>query len=472
MFENEDKYLSQLDEHQYQHRIINLSSKFRWFVYFLFLISNILFSLDHGSIPASTQELRQYTTKDQIIGLFGSLVYVGNIFGSMLFFSLINTINRKVLLIVSLAGTALCLFTFVLYDNIVFMSFNRIFVGIFQAYITIYLPVWTNQFGNVPQKSLMIAFVQLASPIGIFLGYLTANISIQYNFMGGWMFAFIFQAILIALLTILFLFIPKIYFDKDLHCHTDIEGNDSFLIDQTRVRQFSQFGNYSLFDVFSLLMQKKIFLFSILGYASLCYVITGTQYWISDYMLNILNITSAKKRLFFFTVVCFTSPTLGVLIGGFLSDYLGGYEKKETSILCLILGISASIFAFVIPFMSNIIYIIIYLWLVLFFGGGIVPPLTGIIITSVPKELAASGNSITNFGANLLGYLPAPYIYGVLSDIFKDKGQIGMTFTLWYSIIGVLFFALGMHHRLTAEDSKEKIIKINNEATEQLLHMY
>lgn len=468
MNKNESKYLSQFEQ---QHRSINLSSKFRWFVYLLFLTSNILISLDHGSIPASTQELRQYTSKDQIIGLFGSLVYVGNLFGSMLFFSLINKINRKVLLIISLTGTALCLFTFVLYANIAFMFFNRIFVGVFQAYITIYLPVWTNQFGNVPQRSLMIAFVQLASPIGIFIGYLTANISIQYNFMGGWMFAFIFQAILIALLTIVFLFIPKIYFDKDLHCHTDIEGNDIFLKEQTRISEFTQFGNYSLCDVFSLLMQKKIFLFSILGYASLCYVITGTQYWISDYMLNILNITSAKKRLFCFTIVCFTSPTLGVLIGGFLSDYLGGYEKKESSMLCFILGISASIFAFVIPLMSNLIYIIVYLWLVLFFGGGIVPPLTGIIITSVPKELAASGNSITNFIANLFGYLPAPYVYGVLSDIFKDKGQIGMTFTLWYSFIGLLFFGLGMHYRLAAEDPKERIIHNNIEATEELLHL-
>ena len=64
-------------------------SKTRIIVYILFLISNILISMDHGSIPASTLELRSLTPRDQTIGLFGSLVYVGNIIGSLIFFTLI-----------------------------------------------------------------------------------------------------------------------------------------------------------------------------------------------------------------------------------------------------------------------------------------------------------------------------------------------------------------------------------------------
>ena len=62
---------------------IELSMKTRMIVYALFLISNILNSMDHGSIPASTLQLRQLTSHDQSIGLFGSLVYVGNIIGSL-----------------------------------------------------------------------------------------------------------------------------------------------------------------------------------------------------------------------------------------------------------------------------------------------------------------------------------------------------------------------------------------------------
>ena len=96
-----------------QDNIKQLSPKSRNIVFILYLISNILISMDHGSIPASINELRQITSYDQSIGLFGSLVYFGNIIGSMIFFSYINTFNRKILLLISLLGNSVCLFTFV-----------------------------------------------------------------------------------------------------------------------------------------------------------------------------------------------------------------------------------------------------------------------------------------------------------------------------------------------------------------------
>ena len=72
-----------------------LSPKIRNIIFIYYLISNILISMDHGSIPASVNELRQLTSYDQSIGLFGSLVYFGNILGSMIFFNYINTYDRK-----------------------------------------------------------------------------------------------------------------------------------------------------------------------------------------------------------------------------------------------------------------------------------------------------------------------------------------------------------------------------------------
>ena len=66
----------------------------RWYVYILFVISNIFITIDHGSIPASTWNLYQIFKSNQEIGLFGSLVFVGNLFGSVLYFYLINIIHR------------------------------------------------------------------------------------------------------------------------------------------------------------------------------------------------------------------------------------------------------------------------------------------------------------------------------------------------------------------------------------------
>ena len=421
-----------------------LSSKSRMIVYSFFLISNVLISMDHGSIPASTLQLRQLTTHDQSIGLFGSLVYVGNIIGSLFLFAFINMYNRKHLLIISLLVNAIFLYAFVLTTHLPSLFLNRIIVGIFQAYVTIYLPVWCNQYGEASKRTVMIAFVQFGSPVGIFFGYLIASISIQENLYGGWTFAFVVQAALILLLTIVFLFVPQKYFDKDIYSLTDSLGNERFVMN-ANVNKAQKNANLPFMTMLSIIAKKKIFVYSVGGLAILIYVISGVQYWISDYMMNILQIISSKKRLFYFTLVCFTSPTLGVLVGTFTKNAFCKNDITKSLIFCLILGVFACLFAIIVPLLSNILAFLIAMWFVLFFGGGIVPVITNIIITAVPKKLDASGNSITNLISNLFGYLPAPYIYGILSDIFGDKGIIGMRFTMWYSVIGVLFFALATY---------------------------
>ena len=98
------------------------------------------------------------------------------------------------------------------------------------------------------------------------------------------------------------------------------------------------------------------------------------------------------------------------------------------------------------------------MWLVLFFGGGIVPVLTSIIINAVPEEHSGSANSISNLLTNALGYLPAPYIYGILSDISGDLGVLGMKFTMWISILGMLFLSLAAYNSFQVEIYKNKTV--------------
>ena len=95
------------------------------------------------------------------------------------------------------------------------------------------------------------------------------------------------------------------------------------------------------------------------------------------------------------------------------------------------------------------------MWFVLFFGGGIVPVITNLVINSITKELNASGNSITNLFSNLFGYLPSPYIYGLLIDIFQYKGYIDIIFIMWYSCVGCFF--IGMNNYVCYKGKGKKI---------------
>lgn len=442
---------------------LSLSKRVRWLVYCLFLIANIFISLDHGSIPASTKQLRSFVHSDQAIGLFGSLVFVGNIIGSLIYFYLINIINRKVLLVITLFLLSICLITFVSFTNIIFLFINRILVGIFQSYVTIYLPVWCNQFGIINQKSLMITFGQVVVPVGVFLGYLMAAVFIQADIFGGWKFAFIIQGVGVAILGIIFCFISKVYFDSLLQgINYDEECNETFFTGISYDLSLSKNKNVSIVQTIKIIINEKVFLFAALGLSALFYVITGVQYWVSDYMDNILLVTSGQKRLLYFTIVCFTSPTLGVFASGYLLNKIGGYEKKNSIVYAVVFSLCASFCAFFVPLVKDIHIFVTLLWLVLFFGGGILPIMTGIIISCLPKSLSAPGNSLTTLFGNLFGYLPAPYVYGVFTDLFNDKGQKGMIFTMWYSIVGVILIVLAAFYRYKGWEDKNKYEELND----------
>lgn len=440
--------------------LIELSPRGRNIVFVLYLISNILISMDHGSIPASINELRQQLTSyDQSIGLFGSLVYFGNIIGSMIFFYYINTFDRKLLLLISLVGNTICLLTFVVVENIPFLFLNRVLVGILQSYITIYMPVWCNQYGLKSQRNYMIALIQLVSPIGIFLGYFIASICINDQIYGGWKFAFVVQGFLILILAVFFLFVPKTFFSKYYYSVGETKEEEKIIKKPDEdVLNLSHNEDLDYWEKIKVLINYKVFIYSVISMSILIYIITGVQYWVTDYLDAILGIKSQKDRLFLFTVACFTAPVLGVLIGTEVKNRLCQQNMRKSLLFCSLLGILACISSIPVPLTLNLFYFIIFMWLVLFFGAGIVPVLTSIIINSVPEEHMASANSMTNLLTNALGYLPAPYVYGILSDISGDLGVLGMKVTLWISIPGMYFLCLATYIAINDDSYKDKIV--------------
>ena len=282
-----------------QENLIDLSPKGRNIVFILYLVSNVLISMDHGSIPASINELRQQLTSyDQSIGLFGSLVYFGYIIGSMIVFYYINTFDRKYLLLISLVGNTVCLITFVVIENIPFLFLNRIVVGILQSYITIYMPVWCNQYGLKSQRNYMIALIQLVSPIGIFLGYFIASICINDQIYGGWKFAFVVQGFLIFILAVFFLFVPKTFFSKYYYSVGETKEEEKIIKKSDEdVLNSSHNEDLDYWEKIKVLINYKVFIYSVISMSILIYIITGVQYWVTDYLDAILGIKSQKDRL-------------------------------------------------------------------------------------------------------------------------------------------------------------------------------
>jgi hypothetical protein len=119
-----------------------------------------------------------------------------------------------------------------------------------------------------------------------------------------------------------------------------------------------------------------VFILCNFAVASLFFIITAIQFWASDYLRLVLKI---EDNIVFisFSVCCITGPTTGVLFGGLTVHKIGGYESKYTLLICLLFAILASAAAIPIVFYDSVIFFDINLWLVLFFGGCLLPALTG-----------------------------------------------------------------------------------------------
>lgn len=199
-----------------------------------------------------------------------------------------------------------------------------------------------------------------------------------------------------------------------------------------------------------------------LAICCLLFIITGIQFWISDYMQVILKM-DAKNVFITFAIVCITAPVLGVLVGGYLISRLGGYTDNRALDACFYISILAFFSGISLPFLDHIPVFVGLIWFLLFFGGSIVPGLTGILISSVPNKSKEVANSITHLCYNLIGYLPSPVLYGLICKYTGGaESRYGLGFILLWSIFGVGFLYLAKFQRKRLINNSIPLFDIDN----------
>lgn len=163
--------------------IIELCTSKRLRLFFILSTLNMLINMDHGTIPAASNEIkRELNINETALGTFGSLVYFGNLVGALFLIRMIDVLDRKILLIFAVLTNAIMIYLFTQISNLWFLFFNRIMVGVMQSYVTIYFPVWVDQFGPKAWKTLMLTVFNITSPLGVIFGYvLTMTIKSSFN---------------------------------------------------------------------------------------------------------------------------------------------------------------------------------------------------------------------------------------------------------------------------------------------------
>lgn len=194
------------------------------------------------------------------------------------------------------------------------------------------------------------------------------------------------------------------------------------------------------------LFRSKMYVVSTISMSVILFVSTGIQYWLPDYFMNIRHFDRNIVNIAF-SVVSMTAPTSGCGFGGFIVNKFGGYENPKTIYYVLMFASSGIGCAIVLPFVDGFPISVILLWFVFFFGGAMMPGLTGIMMISVPPYLRPFGNSNGEIIKNILGYLPAPFMYGWFNSMFPDYDRAGVTLIMYWGLWAPFLLALGSIHK-------------------------
>ncbi|KAI9918865.1 hypothetical protein PsorP6_011936 [Peronosclerospora sorghi] len=119
-----------------------------------------------------------------------------------------------------------------------------------------------------------------------------------------------------------------------------------------------------------------------------------------------------------------TGPIMGVFFGGWLIDQFGGYSgayhQMQALRVCMVLGGSGCLAALPVSYVHNTFYIAVFLWLMLFCGGSILPACSGIVISAVPSRLRPLASSVAYASYNLFGYAASNYVPGLIMNFIID----------------------------------------------------
>lgn len=147
--------------------------------------------------------------------------------------------------------------------------------------------------------------------------------------------------------------------------------------------------------------------------STLFFVISGVLFWASDYFADVVQAPKSTITTWF-ALTALTAPILGALMSQSVFNYIGSYDPIKALPVTFVITLTAQLCGACMPFANCFAWCIILMWLVLFFGGILLPLFTGIMLSTVEAELRPKANSIANLCYNLFGWLPAPFMYGTI----------------------------------------------------------
>lgn len=202
-------------------------------------------------------------------------------------------------------------------------------------------------------------------------------------------------------------------------------------------------------------------------------MVTALQYWVPHYLRVVLG-ASNEVIVVLVGVTIISATAVGSLVGAAVTiKCLGSYTNPKAIYLCLALyllyGLAASPMSFINSETfgkDGAIYVFAsMMWIVMFSHGFIEPIFTGILLSSTADANVAS--SVIIFSQMIFGFIPAPYVYGLLLEsIPKIDPESGENQSIWgmrgvtfFSIVGVISLFLATLFKVKNKQGENKSLR-------------
>ena len=415
-----------------------LSKDIIWVLMLVISLIHGLMCISQGILSSCVTDIKQELfLSDKNYGMFGTINGLGSLIGSLIFTLIIEHVSHKYLICTMLIINSISHFAFFFKVKYSLLLFSRFISGFASVFCYIYFPMWVDEFGIREWINFMQTTVQVSNTIGHIFGYFF------YYLLGSkfWKYGFLSETFSVCCLVLILVLIPDIYYDNnetekensynivnaDEEMKLKNENND---IQKQPKKEKSTIGKDIICNIpymlITLYRTNRLFIF------------VAIDFWFSDYLQNSLFVYEPYKIFLSYSFTIVSAPLLGLILGGIISNKIGGPKGKNSFKAMFYLQILSVIFGFLSNFPKNIIYFTLFMSIYMLLNSA-----SGLISISasyavIPKNLIGTATGIYSVVVNLAGFLPAPYAYAFLKNLFGCGGYI-IIFFMVYGLFGGLF---------------------------------
>lgn len=168
------------------------------------------------------------------------------------------------------------------------------------------------------------------------------------------------------------------------------------------------------------------------------FIFSFIQFWLNDYMTNVLIISNIKTIFITFTLLCFICPVLGNLLENYISKAV--IEKEKHVLVILISSFSLiSIMSACIPLINSMSVFSIFIWIYFTLANALMSILTSLSLNSnsnSTKQINSAKETFAHIMVNICGTGFGIFLYAIMKDKYNSK--FPMHFLINFAWLGLI----------------------------------